>query len=344
MKYISLLLIIASLWSCSQVETSTEEKDRAEVSTEADSLVIAFGSCNKEDQPQPIWDDILNQNPDVWIWLGDNIYGDSKNPMILREKYDMQSANPAYQKLKERAKIIGTWDDHDYGVNDGGKGNPIREQSQAEFLRFFEVDSSDALWSQEGVYSAHDFEAGKKIVKVILLDSRYHRDTLARVEGVYQKNDSGTVLGETQWNWLAEQLNNSEADINIIGNGIQFVSSEHRFEKWANFPKEQQRLYDLIASSGARGVVLISGDRHVAEVSERTVDGLDYPLRDITASGMTHSYEQAGGEPNQYRISPLVGQKNFATFVVREAGDATELKITLHGLDGEVFYSDAWTY
>lgn len=341
----SFLLLAASiLISCGDQKAQTAETSGSSAEKEVRQIVIAFGSCNKEDQPQPMWEEILVNDPDVWIWLGDNIYGDSRDPMVLREKYDLQSDNPGYQKLKNRASIIGTWDDHDYGVNDGGKNNPIKEQSQDEFLRFLEVDSSDALWTREGVYSSHDFTVGQKAVKVILLDSRYHRDSIARVDGVYLKNDSGTVLGDEQWEWLQSQLVNSRADVNIIGNGIQFISSEHRFEKWANFPNEQKRLYQLIADSGAKGVILISGDRHVAEVSERSIEGLTYPLRDVTASGLTHSYEEAGDEPNQFRISPLIGQKNYATFLVRDLGKNTEVVVTLRGLQSNVFYTTTWTY
>ena len=37
---------------------------------------IAFGSCNKADARQDLWDDIVARRPDAWIWAGDNVYGD----------------------------------------------------------------------------------------------------------------------------------------------------------------------------------------------------------------------------------------------------------------------------
>lgn len=38
---------------------------------------IAFGSCSREDLPQPLWMPIVNQRPGLWIWLGDNVYADT---------------------------------------------------------------------------------------------------------------------------------------------------------------------------------------------------------------------------------------------------------------------------
>jgi len=58
--------------------------------SDSQSFTIAFGSCNKEDQPQPMWKEILNHNPDLWVWLGDNIYGDSQDPQVLQKKYQTQ--------------------------------------------------------------------------------------------------------------------------------------------------------------------------------------------------------------------------------------------------------------
>ncbi|MEM9324913.1 MAG: alkaline phosphatase D family protein, partial [Bacteroidota bacterium] len=278
---------------------------------ESAELVIAFGSCNQQDAPQPMWQSILAENPDLWIWLGDNIYGDSDIVDTLVAKYNRQLAHPEYQQLTAQTEVIGTWDDHDFGKNDAGTEFPYKAESQQAFLDFFGVPKDDPRRSRAGVYASHSYSLGNKEIKVILLDSRYHRDQIRREKRVYQPNLSGSILGAEQWEWLERELTNSQADIHIIGNGIQVIPEEHRFEKWANFPKERQRLFDLIADTRAKNVILLSGDRHIAEVSEMIDERIGYPLRDITSSGLTHSYEEAGGELNKYRISPLVGQKNY---------------------------------
>lgn len=40
-------------------------------------IAIAFGSCAKHWQPQPIGDGIIVKKPDLFLFLGDNIYGDT---------------------------------------------------------------------------------------------------------------------------------------------------------------------------------------------------------------------------------------------------------------------------
>ena len=57
-------------------------------------LVIGFGSCLDQDLPQPIWKDIKSQNPEVFIMLGDNVYGDTHgNIHNLKKAYQKQNWN-----------------------------------------------------------------------------------------------------------------------------------------------------------------------------------------------------------------------------------------------------------
>ena len=38
---------------------------------------IAFGSCGKQIHPLPIFNEVVKQDPNIFIFLGDNIYGDT---------------------------------------------------------------------------------------------------------------------------------------------------------------------------------------------------------------------------------------------------------------------------
>ena len=62
----------------------------------ADQVIqrIAFGSCAHQDKPQPIWKSIAAAKPDVFLFLGDNIYGDSEDIAVIRRKYDQLNAIP----------------------------------------------------------------------------------------------------------------------------------------------------------------------------------------------------------------------------------------------------------
>jgi len=63
--------------------------------------VIAFGSCNRQNLPQPLWPVIASNAPDLWIWAGDNAYGDSKDPQVIANSYAEQLENADYQKFNE---------------------------------------------------------------------------------------------------------------------------------------------------------------------------------------------------------------------------------------------------
>ncbi|RAK02240.1 alkaline phosphatase D [Larkinella arboricola] len=276
---------------------------------------IAFGSCSDQKRPMLLWDDIAAQKPDVWVWLGDNIYGDSENMDTLKAKYDKQKSHPGYAELRQSTKIVGVWDDHDYGVNDGGKEYPRKKESQQLMLDFLDVPASDPLRKQEGAYSAHTYGPKGQRVKVILLDGRYFRDPLKKEGKVNVPDPSGDILGETQWKWLERQLTNSDADVHIIGSGIQFLANDHKSEKWGNFPTARQRFFDLLGKTKPKGTVLISGDRHIAEVSKISVPGLGYDLYDITSSGLTH-VGKPREEVNALRVGEVVFELNYGLFTI----------------------------
>lgn len=285
------------------------------------TFVVAFGSCNMSQEPNPFWDDILAENPDVWIWGGDIVYADTDDVERLRTIYAMQDTVPGYAAFKAEVPIIGTWDDHDFGVNDGGSDFAIKAESQQVFLDFMNVPSDSPRRNQEGVYTSHNYETPAGKVKVVVLDTRYFRSELVRDEDPdrrYQPNLDGdaTVLGETQWKWLQTELKNSDADFNLIMSSIQFLSREHGFETWGNFPKEVEKLENMIVDSKAKGVIILSGDRHISEFSKKTLSGMAYPLIDFTSSGLTHSYFSFSGEPNRYRVGEVISGKSYGTIIL----------------------------
>ncbi|WP_289039787.1 alkaline phosphatase D family protein [uncultured Zobellia sp.] len=317
-----------------EIYTSTFDSD----------FTLAFGSCNKQNETNLLWDDVLKTQPDLWIWGGDNIYADTDNMKRLRSMYAQQNAVKGYQQLKKTVPVIGTWDDHDYGLNDGGVEFEKKKESQQEFLNFLGVDQNDPRRTQEGVYTAHTYNTPKGSIKVLVLDTRYFRTALTP-DPVTKKRTKpnaygeGTILGETQWNWLSTELKNSTADFNILVSSIQILSNEHGFETWGNFPHEVDRLKKLIIDSNAKGVMVLSGDRHISEFSKTDVSGLTYPLIDFTSSGLTHSYTAYNGETNPFRVGEVVFTKSFGlikfNFKTKEAqmqilGDDLNLLGELH--------------
>ena len=202
---------------------------------------------------------------------------------------------------------MATWDDHDFGKNDAGKEYDRKEESRKAFAKFFGVPDRP-----DGIYSSRDFGPEGKRVRVILLDTRYNRDSLPR-KG--EALSDGDILGESQWSWLGEELARTGANLIILGSSIQFVSEQHRFEKWANFPKAKDRMLELLKTVRAQGVVFISGYRHHADISCLPEGLVGYPLYDITSSGITEG-GGIGKEENRYRVADLWNANNFGAIQI----------------------------
>jgi alkaline phosphatase D len=129
----------------------------APASPDAPLSRIAFGSCSREDLPQPLWMPILNQRPQLWIWMGDNVYADTADPQALRRAYHQARSNPGYQALLSTTPVIGTWDDHDYGLNDGGKEWRAKEDAQQALLDFLDEPADSPRRRRAGVYESYTY-------------------------------------------------------------------------------------------------------------------------------------------------------------------------------------------
>jgi alkaline phosphatase D len=289
---------------------------------------IAFGSSADEEAPQPIWDAVLAYRPQLFLFAGDNVYGDLRNGSELPEAELMDGLRHAYG---EAAKVPGltavrrtvphlaTWDDHDFGKNDAGADFAGKEEAKRLFLEFWDVPASDPRRSREGVYHARTFGPSGMRVQVILLDTRSFRSPLKASdrpgepgrENYLPDDDAGkTMLGPAQWAWLAERLR-EPAELRLIVSSIQVVAEGHGWERWGNLPRERRRLYDLIRNTGANGVVFLSGDRHIGAIYRETV-GTPYPLVEITSSGLNRTFP-SNREAGPNRLGPVYGGANFGT-------------------------------
>ncbi|POM60577.1 hypothetical protein PHPALM_30546 [Phytophthora palmivora] len=285
---------------------------------------VAFGSCNDQSFPQPMWSNIAAHNPELWIWMGDNIYADVKElgeprpvPIPPRKmfveatreelirRYNKLLANDDYAAFVNRTPIIGIWDDHDYGINDGGKYYSYREDSQQVFLDFINEPKDSPRRKQEGIYTSYTVGTGDRTIKFILVDNRYHRDD-------YGTND-GNLLGEAQWKWLENELMTSSAAFNVIVSGIQILPGDRYpvAECWGRFPSQRERLLKLILASHAKGVILLSGDVHFSEINQVVCSNGTNTITEITSSGMTHSWMEFHVPSMKYIMALLFTYANL---------------------------------
>ncbi|MBI3822452.1 MAG: alkaline phosphatase family protein [Planctomycetes bacterium] len=304
---------------------------------------IAFGSCARQDKPQPIWDAVVAARPDIYLSLGDNIYGDTEDMAVMKKKYDQLAAIKGWQKLKATCPILATWDDHDYGVNDGGADYPKKDESQQLFLDFFGIAKDSPRRTQKGVYHAETFGPPDKRVQVILLDTRYFRSSLQKRakkvlgEGPYEPSSDtkATMLGDAQWQWLEQQLK-VPAKVRILVSSVQLVAQDHAWEKWLNFPHERERLYKLIKDTKAGGIVTVSGDRHLAELSMMDA-GVGYPLYDLTSSGLTEASQKwRKHEVNRHRVATMNHGNNFGLITIDWSKTDPILRLQIRDEEGEV--------
>jgi alkaline phosphatase D len=302
---------------------------------------IAFGSCADQDKPCPAWDGIASLKPELLILLGDTIYADldkSKKvtPELIQSKYDQLLKIPGFAKLREAVPMIGTYDDHDYGKNDGDKTWALKNEAQKIMLDFYGVPANDPRRTREGAYHAQVFGPEGKRVQVIILDGRYHRspvkkekfDPRTRISAYIPNTEpDATFLGEEQWKWLAEQLK-VPAELRLLCSGIQVLSEDHPFERWTIIPAERERLFALIKKTGANGVVVLSGDRHLAELSMNN-KFVGYPLYDVTSSGFNQATESwRPAEANRHRIAAVPYGNNFG-YITIDWSSATSPRVSL---------------
>lgn len=300
---------------------------------------ICFGSCCHQDKPQPILRDVVAKKPDLFIYLGDNIYGDTLDMKVLRAKYEKLGSKPEFQALRAAVPTIATWDDHDYGANDSGKDYRPAAESREIFLDFWREPADSSRRQHPGIHHELRFSDGKRTVQVILLDTRTFRDPLAHNPLRSWKNDyhpdpdpAKTLLGESQWQWLAETLR-QPADVRIIASSIQFSHQHNGYESWTNLPRELVKMTEVIKETGAQGVVFISGDVHWGELSKLPVPG-SYPLYDVTSSGLTETWPSV--EENQNRIGDVVRENNFGMIEIDWSLADPELNLQLVDIKGKV--------
>lgn len=302
---------------------------------------VLFGSCIKQDLPTPIFQTMMAAPADLAIFLGDNIYADTSDMSVMRAKYDRLAANKDFAKLRASVPILATWDDHDFGVNDGGADFPMREAAQKEFLRFWNATEDSPRHNREGIYDSSIFGPEGKRIQVILLDTRYFRSTLKtgqrRVGGPYvpDTEPTKTMLGDRQWTWLAEQLR-KPAEIRLIASSIQCIPEAAGQETWSNLPLERDRLFKLIHDTQAGGVILISGDRHWSELS-LLKENVPYPMYELTSSSFNQIHPRGTPTENRYRaIDTTYHRENYGVISIDWDADEPTVTMQIRDIEGGV--------
>ena len=309
---------------------------------------ILFGSCGHQDKKIPIFNAINKEKGDLFIFLGDNIYGDTNDMDVLADKYQRLGAKPGFKTLKAQTPIIAMWDDHDYGQNDAGKEYPHKEQSRQIMLNFWGEPANSARRTRsDGIYTSYMYGENEQTIQVIMPDLRWNRDALNHVgeleyytkrklnnQGPYSPSEvkGASMLGEAQWQWLEQELKKPAA-IKLIASSLQLLPDFTGWESWANFPEDRNRLFALIKKHKVNGVVIISGDTHWGEISKYQ-QNLDYPLIEMTSSGLTEKWKDVS--PNKHRVGNFTHNVNYGDLSIDWQQTDPTISLKLKGIDGQV--------
>ena len=327
-----------------------------------DNILLTFGSCNAfiGDEPSDIFNRVAELHPDVWVWLGDVSYIDVESlpprfkfrgEDFARDKFNIAKNNPNYKRLRESTKVIGVWDDHDYGLNNAGKGFHDKETTRRLWLDFIdEPKNSPRRTRKGGIYESYYLGDAKK-VKVILIDNRW-----AREDPWFLNLGANDLLGPEQWEWLENEFKENQAEYILIGSGVQVLADDRILpERW--FKQSKDRLIGLIRKYKLSGVIFLSGDVHFAEIMKYPCkERIGFELYEFTSSGLTHYtsshvplvhniigeiYPKTYSEP-----SDRFFERNFGAIHFKFGGNTSSVKLEARSyygvptLERQISYSD----
>ncbi|MBS1581739.1 MAG: alkaline phosphatase family protein [Bacteroidetes bacterium] len=312
--------------------------------TDPPAFTLATGSCAYINEPAydrpgtpygggyAIFNSIADQHPDLMVWLGDNVYlrePDWGSWSGFLHRYSQARALPELQRLLRGTHHYATWDDHDFGPNDGDGSFINADMARRAFDLFWPNPASGAP-GVGGITTSFSYAD----VDVFLLDDRTFRVPPDVV------TDSATMLGKAQIDWLVRALKYSDASFKLVALGGQFLNTAKVYETYATYPAERQRIIDRIAREGISGVVFLTGDRHFTELAKLDLPN-GKPLYDLTVSPFT-STAYTPKETNGLGIpGTQVAQRNFALLRFSGPKGHRTLTITVHDVDGKPLWEQA---
>lgn len=304
--------------------------------TEAPDVSIAVGSClyvNDPEYDRPgdpygqgmnILNEIYEQNPDIMLWLGDNLYyrePDFYSRARMDYRYKDARNTPEMQPLLAGAINLATWDDHDYGPNNSDRSYRMREEALEIFKRYW-VNPGYGIEGTNGVFSRYKYGD----VEFFFMDDRYHR-----APNNLRKKDKD-FFGEAQLQWLMDGLVGSYATFKIVVVGNQVTNKMNKYESLYAYGKEYERLMKFLNQHDVRGVLFVSGDRHFTELL-KTERRNNYPIYEFTSSPLSSgSYEnldESDEFENSQRVDGTLVYKDQNFGMIRVTGKEGERKLIL---------------
>jgi alkaline phosphatase D len=289
---------------------------------------VAYGSCARTqvDIEQTIFSAISMNEPDLFFWLGDNIYADTQEPTAMADLYRRQRAVVTLQPLIRTTPQLAIWDDHDFGYNDADSTNPIRDESLRVFNRYW-ANPSGGVHGTPGVFFQYTYGG----VDFFFLDGRYHRSPRSIPDGAAR-----SMLGAGQKQWLKDALRASRAPFKILISGTGWTLATRDGTTWGSYLHERNELFDFIRDERIEGVVCLSGDQHFGELNciPWSARG-GYDIYDLVSSPLAQFLNDRWPEQTpEQRIRRVYARSvNFGMLSFQMSNEPT-LTFTLHDVRG----------
>lgn len=293
-------------------------------------LRVAFGSCARfqSDREQPIWRSIAAMEPDLFLWLGDNVYGDTYDPTVLAEEYRRQRDVASLQPLLRGVPQLAVWDDHDFGLNNHDRTSPVRDAALTVFRQYWSNPAYGTA-TAPGVF----FQIAHSGIDWYFIDCRSYRDPNDLPDG-----PGKTMLGSEQLEWLKRGLAASSAPFKVIVSGSGWSAAKGSGgDSWASYRTERDALFDWIMANDVAGVVLVSGDTHVGELNciPRS-DAGGYDLYDLVSSPLAQLPETSwmNRRPELRIRNVFARSENFGVLDIDATRADPTLRFTLFDIRG----------
>lgn len=299
---------------------------------------IAFGSCSHQEkfgEHQPIWDAIVKEKPDCFLFIGDNIYLPNKLKeypgtraevfKLYCDTYDHQRQMPEMQALLRSTYSFALWDDHDFGKNNSNRKWPWKGVAREALNLYF--PNNYGLPDAKGCF--YRFAWGD--IDVFMTDDRSFRDP----------NDDParrTFLGEKQLAWLKDGLAQSKASFKLIVCGNQILADTHPHESWGvQFRPERDAFLGWLWEKKITGVIFLSGDRHFAELTrKRDPKGKGGDLWELTSSPLANdAYKDGPTFESPDRVAAYSDGVNFGVLDFDTTGKHPRVELRALDVNGK---------
>lgn len=310
--------------------------------TDPPEFTLATGSCafiNEERYDRPtkpyggnyqIFERIADANPDLMLWLGDNVYlrePDWNTRTGIFHRYSHARQTPELRRLLRSCPQYAIWDDHDYGPNDADRSFIHKEKTREAFELFW-GNPTFGIPGLEGITTQFTFND----IDFFLLDNRWYRSNY-KLQGTPK-----TVFGYEQTEWLIEALKYSKAPFKIIATGGQFLNDLAVWENHAQYDEEREYILKRLDEEKIEGVIFLSGDRHHTELSMVTLPG-GAEVYDLTVSPLTSTAYDPLKEENGNRVDgTAVGERNYATLTFAGPRKNRRVEIKVFNADGQFLW------